>query len=538
MSCVLDLTQPPYNVVANNPGAAVANTNMINQAILDWSGTHARLVLPHGEVHLGRATAMPGPPPLRWSIYFGSGISDLALIGSGMFSTRLIVQGPGLGRDWHGILVNGAQSIELADFGIAHGTIPKPDEQTHLITVKDPSRGSPTHDIVGHHLSFGRAIGDGLRLIGDRTPVTSLRFTDFVMHLGGNARSGIALQRGWRLVEFGQFSIDGVRNSDIDLEPSGSAPMEHLNIHDALINHTGRSDVAVDLAGIHGKNPRPAAHIRLSHVTVLGGSVRMSSTQHLTISDLTVLTSPSSRRAVVNVGSGNEGVRLERLHLRRLSSGVAGNVLHVQNHDGPTTISDSTFIQETAADPVLCEESSNLNVSSSEIQFLTGKEAGSFNAIRVAAQVGSANIVSITDLRVKSRRGKLRSAVTLAARKDRQMLDVRVADIFSAGSAHTGLYISYHPDAIADRSPYMVGLDNGRDATWRQVDHNDNPTITFVCPVVGGNRHHVCQMVGQVPPENVAAAVQGSTYTFENANGTRRFVKLTGVGATGWSAPI
>jgi hypothetical protein len=325
--------------------------------------------LPAGDIYLDRATGNA-----RWSIHFGPGVSDLALVGRGMFASRLIMQGHGLGRDWHGVFVDGASRIELADFGVQHGKIDDADEQTHLITIKDPSKGTPTHDIAGHHLFFGQAIGDGLRLIGDRTPVSNIRFTDFVMHLGGigrGARSGIALQRGWRFVEIGQFTIDGVRNSDIDLEPSGSAPMEHLNIHDGFIDHTGRSDVAVDLAGIHGDKPVPARHIRFSKVTVLGGSVRMSFTEQLTITDLTVLTSPRSRRAVVHVGRANGDVVLDRLHLER-RGGVTGNVLHVQNQNGPTTISNSTFIQATADDPVLCESSSNVHLHTSDVRYLGG----------------------------------------------------------------------------------------------------------------------------------------------------------------------
>jgi hypothetical protein len=535
MTCPVDLTAFPYLVVPNDPNAATTNTAAINQAIGDWSGTRARLTLPEGDIYLDRASVTA-----RWSIHFGPGVSDLALVGRGMFASRIIVQGYGRGRDWHGIFVDGANRIELADFGIEHGKIDNADQQTHLITIKDPSRGTPTHDIAGHHLVFGQAIGDGLRLIGDRTPVSNIRFTDFVMHLGGigrGARSGIALQRGWRFVEFGHFIIDGVRNSEIDLEPSGSAPMEHLNIHDGFIDHAGRSDIAVDLAGIHGDTPQPARHIRFANVTVLGGSVRMSFTQHLTISGLTVLTSPRSRRAVVHVGRANDDVVLDRLRLERRGR-VAGNVLHIQNRGGPTTVSNSTFTQVTEDDPVLSESSSNVHLYGSEVRYLARRAAHLHNGIRVAAQVGNANNVDIHDVTVRSVRGKLRSAVTFAARIGSEMLGIRVADVVSAGSASTGLYVSYHPDANVDWFPYMTGIDNGPDATWRQVDQNDNPTITRVCPVISGNRHHVCHMVGQAAPENIAVAMQGSTYTFENGDATQRFVKLTGSGSTGWSAPL
>lgn len=67
-----------------------------------------------------------------------------------------------------------------------------------------------------------------------------------------------------------------------------------------------------------------ATHINVARVTVLGGSVRLSTTRHLTICDLTVITAPTSERAVLNVGNDNDDVRLERLHLVSDGAGVAG----------------------------------------------------------------------------------------------------------------------------------------------------------------------------------------------------------------------
>jgi hypothetical protein len=530
MTCLVDLALQ-YGVVAESPANGVTNSDAINAAIQDHSGSRDRLVLPNGRVYLGRATPAVGQPPTRWSIHFPASATDLALVGRGMFSTELIVQGPGLGRDWHGIFVNGGKRIELADFGISHGKVSRPDEQTHLITVKDPREAPGTRDIVGHHLSFGRAIGDGLRLLGDTTPVTNVRFTDFVMHLGGSARSGIAMQRGWRNVEFGQFAIDGVRNSEIDIEPSGGAPMEHLSIHDALLNHTGRSDVALSIAGIN-KTKQLASHIRVSRVTVLGGSVGLRLTRNLAISDLTVITAPKKRQAVLSVFNDNVDVRLTELHLERLAAGKPGNVLHVQNRIGPTTITDSTIIQGTLDHPVTCEESSNVRIASSEIRFLPRRGASNFNGVQVLAAAQNANNVQLQTLHVVSG-AKLQAAVRIAARAGRQMLNVRITDIVSPGAAKTGLYIAYHPNAMADLSPYMVGLDNGTDETWREVDNNDK-AITRVCPCVGGNRHHVCQMVGHAHPDTRATAMQGSVYTLEAGDATQRFAKATGVGNTGW----
>ena len=204
--CSVDLTSQPFNVVAGDPSAGAANTAGINNAIAAYSGTRARLILPSGDIHVDQANGTD-----NWSIRF-YGVSDLALVGHGMFSTRIIIQGEGDGGDWVGIMVDGSYRIELAYFGIQIGVVvhPDPGDQNHLISIYC-STGT-TSDIIGHHLFFGQAVGDGLRILGDAAPVTNVRFTDFVMRMSGiglGARSGVAFQRGWEAVELGNFYIDG-----------------------------------------------------------------------------------------------------------------------------------------------------------------------------------------------------------------------------------------------------------------------------------------------------------------------------------------
>ena len=154
-------------------------------------------------------------------------------------------------------MIDGASRIELADFGIQKGTVGHldPGNQNHLISVY--CSAGTTSNIVGHRLFFGQAVGDGLRIFGNAAPVTNIRFTDFTMRMAGigeGSRSGVAMQRGWSTVELGNFYIDGVRNSPIDLEP-GPGTMEYLNIHDGFIDHSGgQSDVACALGGeSHGQ---------------------------------------------------------------------------------------------------------------------------------------------------------------------------------------------------------------------------------------------------------------------------------------------
>src|SRR5215467_746392 len=159
--CSVDLTSPPFNVVPGDPSKGAANTAGINNAINACSGTKARLILPAGDIYVDQANTTD-----NWSIRFYE-VSDLALVGHGMFSTRIIVQGEGDGGDWHGIMVDGSSRIELAYFGIQMGVVvhPDPGDQNHLISVFCTT--GVTRDIVGHHLFFGQAVGDGLRILGD-----------------------------------------------------------------------------------------------------------------------------------------------------------------------------------------------------------------------------------------------------------------------------------------------------------------------------------------------------------------------------------
>ncbi len=160
--CDIDLTAAPYGVVAGDPSAGPTNTTGINLAITTHSGTRARVALPAGDIYVDQANGTD-----NWSIRFGLGTSDLALVGHGMFSTRIIVEGAGDGGEWHGIMVDGASRIELADFGIqmGHVAVPDPAHQNHLISVYC-STGT-TRDIVGHHFAgsiTGKTSGGALAI--------------------------------------------------------------------------------------------------------------------------------------------------------------------------------------------------------------------------------------------------------------------------------------------------------------------------------------------------------------------------------------
>lgn len=531
MSCDVDLSAAPYGVVVGDTSAGSANTAAINSAITDYSGKKARLVLPAGDVYVDQANGDD-----NWSIKFGAGVSDLGLVGHGMFSTRIIVEGDGDGGTWHGIMVDGASRVELADFGIQMGVVANPDpgNQNHLISILCSS--GITRDVVGHHLFFGQAIGDGLRIFGDASPVTDIRFTDFVMRMagiGGGARSGVAMQRGWRSVELGNFTIDGVRNSPIDMEPSGSGSMSHLNIHDGFIDQSmGESDVAFAIGGV--SNGERAKHIVVSDVTVLEGRVMVISTDNLHVRNMTVLATARFPEPLFTVRQVNNDLRLEHLHLERGAGSDNGNVLDIENKGNSTTIDGGVFVEAASGQPMTFNGTGNLSIHAARIRY-AGTAPGVRDGINVVGQGGNADNVHIGDAQVTSSTGKLRSAVRLAPRSGFSMANVRIRDVNSAGSATNGVYFSYHPSAIVDSSPLITGIDNGSDAAWKQVDHNDNP-ITTIHPVVAGNRGAGQTFAGVGQPA-VVANVGDHYQRLDGSPGQAFYVKESQSGtALGWIA--
>jgi hypothetical protein len=531
--CNVDLTSPPFNVIADDPSAGAGNTAGINAAITAYSGTRARLILPAGDIFVDRANTTD-----NWSIKFYAGVSDLALVGHGMFSTRIIAQGEGGGHDWHALMVDGASRVELAGFGIQMGVVANPDPQSHLISIY--CSAGVTSDIIGHHVFFGQTVGDGLRIFGNAAPVTNIRFTDFVMRMSGighGARSGVALQRGWKAVELGSFFIDGVRNSPIDMEPTGPAPqpMAHLNIHDGLIDQSlGQSDVAFSIGG--ESHYARAQHIRVSDITVLEGRVVVLSTDDLQIQNMTIIAAAQFAEPLLLVRQINNDLRLEQLYLERQAGSRNGNVLDIENAGNSTTLDGGAFLEGADGHPMSFDGTRNLSIRGSRIRY-GGTSPASWDGINVAGSIGDADNVQIDDVQVSSATGKLRSAVSLAPRAGRSMTNLRITNLHCAGSAANGVYFSYHPLAKADPSPLINGIDNRPDNVWKQVDHNDNP-ITTIFPTISGNPGGVCEMVGQVPPEGSVNAIQGTIYTCQDGDATARYYKSAGTGNTGWSSPI
>lgn len=279
------LTGAPYNIVADDasPSVATSNTAAINQAVSDYSGTGATLVLPKGTVTLGQASG-----GAQYSIYFGPDTSKLSLMGQGMEGTRLVQEGQGDGGDWHAIVVDRASQISLSDFHIEQGVIKAPDpiQLNHLINITNPSTDATgnTSDINLTNISFGKCLGDQLRTFGDTAPVkrvigSNLKFSgagvciqnwaasttyvtgewvrndsgkNYICTAGGvsassggptgtavsgiidggatwgykaprnGARTCVSVQRGYDVLRLSKVYAEGAQNSVLDVEPTAA----------------------------------------------------------------------------------------------------------------------------------------------------------------------------------------------------------------------------------------------------------------------------------------------------------------------------
>jgi hypothetical protein len=310
-----------------------------------------------GDIYLEQA-----PGARNWSILFGTGVSDITLAGQGMFATRLIQQGIGDGGEWDALLVNGAQRIEVCDLAIMQGTIahPDPGQQNHLIAIYNTLAGGTTRDIYVHDVWFGKALGDAFRVLGlSRSPeiCENVRLLQFQMELHGivngpsgrvGARSGIAIQRGYRNLEFGHGWIRGAQNSLIDMEPTGAGTMRQISFHDlACDNSQGNTGTAVSFGGVsHGGR---AADLTVRDVTVREGRVNVLSTEGATFDRLTI-TSASAFASDPHIASFvvrqiNHDLHLRHLHITRIGASATGPCMDIENAGNATTIFAPTIVQ-------------------------------------------------------------------------------------------------------------------------------------------------------------------------------------------------
>lgn len=541
----VDLTLPPYNVVANVTASAAANTAAINQAITDYSGLKARLILPSGVTYVDQA----GGGTSNWCIKFGSGVTDVELVGCGMFSTRVSQFGAGDGGASVTILFDQCQRCAVHDLGVDQTQITTPDpiQDNHLIGVFNMGAGT-TKDIYGWNLYFGKAIGDQLRFFGDTATVQNAHFHHFLMHGAGTvtstpangrtgSRSGVSFQRNFSRITLDHFYIDGAQNSPFDMELTGSGTSnEHLVISDFIVDNTlSNTSAAMSLGGI-------SAGDRVSYLTVRngyvkGGAVNTLSTDYLTVQNLIIRASAAFAAdptlPLLTIRQINNDLQMSDVTIVRDGTCGNGNCFDLEGQtSNRQRYQNITCVQGVPGNPFIFEGGSNVTIDGVSVRYdATG--ASSYNGVLVQAVNYAVTGLSVSNVRAYCSTGKLGAAVRLDTRTGTSS-QLKFINIESSGYASYGVYISRTAGTI-ETSSELRGISNVGDVTWGQFDEAD-AAITTLYPMIGGNRGDVAHYIGDASPASALSAIQGSTCVYRNGDSTALYFKSTGTGNTGWTA--
>jgi hypothetical protein len=488
----VDLARTPYSVVTGSTGAAAANMAGIRQAIADFCGTRARLVLPPGVIYVGQDGIN------KWSINFPSTCTDVQLFGYGMFSTMLAQFGAGTGGEWDLIVVNGTR-IELAEFGMYQDTIttPDPGQQNHLLANYDGAT-----DVYGHNLSFGKSIGDELRFAAGAGTINNLHYTELLFHGHGTvtsappngrvgSRSGVALQRGPNNVELDHFYIDGVQNSAIDEEPSGGAG-SRVYIHDGFVDNSNSlgsmTSVGVSIGGESGG--ARSQYERFEQMFILNGELDIAQTDNLVVDDVTIVETaafPANPHDVLAlVRQTNNNIQLRNLHLERVGTSDTGGLLDMENAGGVNAnIEGGTYIQGVVGQPILIDASNNTLLHGLQIKYTAGAGAASFTGITFRAIDGNSNNPQFSNITVQCSTGKLQSGVYIQVRGPRTMNGVSVSGLNANGAASNCFQTSLGVGGTLDSTPLLGDVSCGSgDTVWFAGDAGDNP-VTTLYPILG-----------------------------------------------------
>ncbi|HWO27132.1 MAG TPA: hypothetical protein VNO30_50730 [Kofleriaceae bacterium] len=335
MSSIVDLSRPPYLVVAGEPGQAMQNAASINAAIAAHDGRGTVLLLPPGDIYCDRAGSC-------WSIRFPPGASRVALRGSGTRVTTLVQHGAGM-RDapWDLLVLDSCHDIEIADLGLRQGTFEHAGdgvdvgidvEGDHSSLIEIVALAQSCRNLVLENLWFGPCIGDALRITGEGAGCfcEHVRVKSFTMETGGHpdgadgaglgSRSGVSLRGGIQKLELGPGSVRGARDVPLEIAPGGSGVLEDLLLHDLIVDNSGGQGASgIALAG---SLTHPIERMIVNNVFVLHGNVSGALTRDATITNLTIHTSRSAPaalegRPLLDWSQAHEGSTITSLNLTR-----------------------------------------------------------------------------------------------------------------------------------------------------------------------------------------------------------------------------
>lgn len=542
-----------YGVVPDDPSRASANREAIQRAIDQHAGSGAHLVLPAGSIYLDRGRYYTS---LRFA---GTRTTDLTLRGDPTRMSTIVLQGDATGGLWLGIeIIDGARRITLRDFRIYHGDVanPSPTQQDHLIQVN--AQKALTGDVEIDNIHFGPCIGDALRIAGTAPYyVENVRAHDFTMKVdgqpqapAGGARSGVSLQRGFRNIEISDFYIAGVKNSPIDLEPTASAAMDRLDIHDGVVDNTlGITAHAISIGGFEDGSRRvtPLTNSSLRNVVVLEGQVNVINTEALSLKDVTIYASGRGPMSgftdpLLYVYHHNRDLLLAGVDIIRDTGAAPGPlvlVLHgVDTYTTGMRVEGGTWttrVDPGARSPFLAAFESTQHLTLQGLRLRASGLAAGRYGIKLRPSARDIEHVALRDVRIEAvgEGEELRGAVWAVATNERAIDKLELVDVVASGGRHGVVFDGVGGGRIG-ATPVLQGVScAGCERTWTSV----NAAADRVFPIVARDqRTKAHRYSGTRPPEDVFSAPPGSEYEYEDGPRRLRYRKVSGEDARGWRA--
>lgn len=334
------------------------------------------------------------------------------------------------------------------------------------------STGSGTNTIVD-------IPGTTQRAITDNTAVW-----DFAAARAG-ARSGIALQRGFRNVSFTNGRIIGAQNSLIDFEPTVNAEMNGAVFENIRgDNSLGNTASAMSFSGVSGGDN--IKNLRVTDVTCLAGRINISGCDNALFERLTSIidTTLAAEPTAVNVQVRQDcnDITFKDCRIER-NGGTAATLFSLENVGNRTTIEGGLFVQGTVTWPIMIDGApGGLYINGPTVRYTAGSGASSLDAIVVQAVAANIDICHIDDVKVQCVTGTLRAVINLQVRAPRTLDSIRITNISAMGEATYGVYFGIGTTGIPvwDRSPVFEKI--LASIPWYTVNQGDNPLPGVIHP--------------------------------------------------------
>lgn len=591
-------------LVPDDPDSGTENADQLGALIEDLSGTGAVIELPAGSFYIDAPTSGTngwirfGPGITDVSIR-GRGANDTILIQQGDGDggdTSLI--------EFDRAIRCRVSRLKVMTGIIKR---PDPIQLNHLINIVNGSTDASgtTDEITIEDIVFGKCIGDQLRFFGNTTPITNIRADRLVLHGFGGciqnwaantayvvgewvrndsgknyictvagasassggptgtavsgitdgsatwgykaprnaARSGISFQRGYSRVEVSNFFIDGVQNSPLDQEPTGSGTMEYANVHHGFIdNSLGATSYGASYSGVSAGSR--TSRNRLADITILNGALSIISTEDLLVervkSICTAAFAADTTTPNILIRQRNDNLQIRDVTVERSGTAVAAALIDVENPVGSGfTLDGFNAKQGTNAQTILIADCTRPIVRRGKINFTAGTPAGK-QGIAISAINSNCNNPIVDDVMVETASGKLEAAVAFVTRSGQPMTNISAARIKSSGHASYGVLLSKGDGTTYDTQPLISDVNNGTDLAIR-CENQANVAIDTIFPVISGSigdTSGIRTMQGTVAPSGVVTATPGCMYIYINGDSTHLYFKATGTGNTGWTQVV